>query len=299
MLKNPADNKFKVTFYGTRGSISTPGCHTLKYGGNTPCIYVQFGNDALVLDAGTGIRPLGLDIAAQISEYGPAPQHILLSHTHWDHIQGLPFFAPAYMKGCELLIYGSPQKESFLASILKGQMSNNYFPVKMEDLAATISIREVSNRTITVGAIKVSIQEQLCHPGGSIRFKMEAAGKKIIYATDVELNTIFQNPDNSPERERMANQYREFIHGADLLIADGQYTDEEYKNKSGWGHTSIPLIMQIAREEMVKQLVITHHDPEHSDRFIDELQHQYEPMYRNAEPPLKVLWAMEQSSITV
>lgn len=290
-------NKLATTFWGTRGSISTPGKNTQKYGGNTPCISIRYGDDAIVLDAGTGIRPLGQDIAAKISEAGPAPQHILLSHTHWDHIQGLPFFAPAYIPGCKLIIYGSPQKESFLASILKDQMDNNYFPVKMSELAAKISIREVSHQSLQIGELKISIQEQPCHPGGSVRFKIEAGGKTVIYSTDVELNAIITPETPSPEADKMAAEYREFITDADLLIADGQYTAEEYETKKGWGHTSIPLLIQAAHEQHVKQLAVTHHDPDHSDSFIDKLEHQYAPHYKTDAPPMNLFWAREGLTI--
>jgi phosphoribosyl 1,2-cyclic phosphodiesterase len=289
--------KLQTTFWGTRGSISTPGRNTQKYGGNTPCISIRYGDDAIVLDAGTGIRPLGQKIASEIGELCHAPQHILLSHTHWDHIQGLPFFAPAYIPGCELIIYGSPQKESFLASILKDQMDNNYFPVKMSELAANISIREVSDQSIQIGELKISIQDQPSHPGGSVRFKIEAGGKSVIYSTDVELNAIL-NPENpSPESDAMAAEYRDFISDADLLIADGQYTAAEYESKKGWGHTSIPLLLQTAHEQRVKQLAVTHHDPDHSDSFIDNLEHQYAPQHKNASPPMHLFWAREGMTI--
>jgi len=291
--------QLSTTFWGTRGSISTPGQSTQKYGGNTTCISVQYGDDSIVIDAGTGIRLLGQELAKKLKINGPAAQHILLSHTHWDHIQGLPFFAPAYMTGCKLSIYGSPQKERFLASILRGQMNNNYFPIKMNELAAKITIHEVSDQTIKIGAISITIQEQVCHPGGSIRFSIEAGNKKVIFSTDVELNAIFNPDEPSADTEAMALEYCNFIAGADLLIADGQYTAEEYESKKGWGHTSIPLLLRIAHEQKVKQLVVTHHDPDHSDQFIDELWHKYSPIYRNATPSMNVLWAREGMTIDI
>ncbi len=288
-----------TTFWGTRGSISTPGQSTQKYGGNTTCISVQYGDDTIVFDAGTGIRPLGQQLAKNLKNGSPAPQHILLSHTHWDHIQGLPFFEPAYIPGCELNIYGSPQKESFLASILQDQMDNNYFPVKMKELAANITINEVKDQLINIGAMEIRVQEQICHPGGSIRFSIKANNKNIIYSTDVELDAIFNPDEPSADSDAMATEYRDFISGADLLIADGQYTAEEYKTKKGWGHTSIPLLLQIAHEQNVKQLVVTHHDPDHSDQFIDELWHKYAPQYRNATPSMNLLWAREGMTIDI
>lgn len=292
-------NNLSTTFWGTRGSISTPGDKTKKYGGNTTCLSIKYGHDSIVLDAGTGIRPLGQQIAKELNRDNPAQQHILLSHTHWDHIQGLPFFEPAYIAGCKLSIYGSPQKESFLESILQDQMDNNYFPVKMHELAATISIHEVSDQILKVGDISITIQEQVCHPGGSIRFCIEAGGKKIIFSTDVELDAIFAPETPSKETEQMAAEYRNFIADADLLIADGQYTAEEYQSKKGWGHTSIPLLLRVAHEQNVKQLVVTHHDPDHSDQFIDELWQKYAPEYRNASPSMNLFWAREGMTIVL
>jgi phosphoribosyl 1,2-cyclic phosphodiesterase len=299
MLPKPEEGRFRVSFWGTRGSIATPGAQTRKYGGNTPCVYVQYGSDAVILDAGTGIRLLGQELANNIAVDGASPQHILLSHTHWDHIQGLPFFAPAYIPGCELRIYGSPRKESALAAILHDQMDNNYFPVKMDDLAAQIAVIEVEDETIGLGEITITTREQFCHPGGSVAFRLSAGGKTVVYSTDVELNMLFEPDVESEEAALRAEDYRRFISGADLLIADGQYTAEEYVSKRGWGHTSVPLLLRIAHEQGVKQLVVTHHDPDHSDDFIDNLQKKVAPIYRNADPPMSISWATEGTSIAV
>jgi phosphoribosyl 1,2-cyclic phosphodiesterase len=292
-------NKLTVSFWGTRGSISTPGINTQKYGGNTPCIHIQYGEDSVILDAGTGIRPLGLELAKQIKNGANCIRHILLSHTHWDHIQGLPFFAPAYIPGCELVIYGSPQKERFLSSILQGQMNNNYFPVKMSELAAKITIREVGDQSINIGALKITFQEHNFHPGGSQRIKIEADDKKLIYSTDVELNAMVDSMNLSENEEAPMQVYRNFIAGADLLIADGQYTKDEYDSKKGWGHTSIPLLLQTSHEQCVKQLAITHHDPDHSDAFIDNLEQQYSSIYKNTTPKMNLFWAKEGQTIAI
>ncbi len=294
---NTEKSAVSITFWGTRGSISTPGSSTEKYGGNTPCVSVSSGRSTIILDAGTGIRPLGIRLAAQMKTDGPFPQHILLSHTHWDHIQGLPFFQPAYIKGTDLVIYGSSQKERFLESILGGQMDVNYFPVQMKELAANVSIREFEDRFMRIGDIDIDIQEQVMHPGGSIRFKMRTGGKTVVYATDIELNAIFSPDTPTDTTEQLAQEYRDFIHHADLLIADGQYSESEYAEKKGWGHTSVPLLLNVAHEAGVKQLAVFHHDPEHSDAFFDLLSRQYEPVYRNAVPPMHVFWAREGITI--
>lgn len=290
---SPHTTPLSVTFWGTRGSISTPGGSTEKYGGNTPCVSVRYGKDSIILDAGTGIRVLGIRLASQLSSAGHGIQHILLSHTHWDHIQGLPFFQPAYIKGTDLVIYGSAQKERFLESILSGQMDVNYFPVQMKELAANISIREFEDRFMTIGDIHIEMQEQILHPGGSIRFKITADGRTIIYATDVELNAAFEPDEPTPETRRLAEEYSAFIQDADLLIADGQYTESEYAFKKGWGHTSVPLLIRIAQAAQVRQLAVFHHDPEHSDAHFDTLEQQYAPACQSTSPPMKVFWARE------
>lgn len=295
-----------VTFWGTRGSVPTPGSTTEKYGGNTSCVTLRYAGTDIILDAGTGIRSLGIQLMAEAekvskSERKHADLNLLLSHTHWDHIQGLPFFHPAYFKGTKLTIYGSPKKERFLQSILEGQMDVNYFPVDMNAFQAEIAIREVKANTIDIGNIQVKLQEQLRHPGGSVRYRLKCGKKSIVYATDVELDTMFDVSAPSAEDNRLAGQYRKFIRNADLLIADGQYTAEQYapKRHLKWGHTSIPLLVRLAYEEGVKQLAVFHHDPQNSDSQIDALWGKYAPEYGAMDPSMNVFWAREGMTLAV
>lgn len=295
----PVADRLYVTFWGTRGSISTPGSSTEKYGGNTPCVSVKSGDTELILDAGTGIRNLGIHLANDIKKQAVSSQlHLFLSHTHWDHIQGLPFFTPAYMPETKLAIYGSPKKESFLEAILSRQMDMNYFPVEMNALAADISIREISNAKLQLGNMTVDWQEQVVHPGGSVRYRINAGGKSIVYATDVELDKIL-DPNGAAENEKLMEEYRTFIRGADLLIADGQYTAEEYQEKAGYGHTSIPALVGIANEEGVKQLSVFHHDPLHSDTLLDRLWKSIAPQFASQSTPMNLFWAREGMTIAV
>lgn len=202
--------KMYVTFWGTRGSISTPGRNTEKYGGNTPCVSVQHRDAHIIFDAGTGIRNLGIElIETAAANSDPMSLHLFLSHTHWDHIQGLPFFQPAYYNGTKLIIYGSPKKERFLEAVLRGQMDNEYFPVEMSAFAADLSIREVSEETIRIGDLTVDWQEQNFHPGGSVRYRVTVDGKKVVYATDVELNSIFDAKVENDELLAMGEEYLE------------------------------------------------------------------------------------------
>ena len=290
-----------ITFWGTRGSISTPGRITEKYGGNTPCVAVTYEDTIIILDAGTGMRPLGIELFEDFNkEEGPAPSfHLFLSHTHWDHIQGFPFFLPVFIKDTKLTIHGSPHKERYIESILKNQMDSGYFPVSMSDVAADVSIQDISEEVIALGSVVVDWQEQHFHPGGSVRYRLNADGKRIVYATDVELNLIFDPDSNEPDKEALAQEYRDFIYEADLLIADGQYTEEEYSTKVGWGHTSISLLLEIASQSKVKKLAVFHHDPQHSDKFLDTLSMESRSKYRFDEGEMDVFWAREGMTLAI
>jgi len=292
--------KILVSFWGTRGSVSTPGRITEKYGGNTPCVSVRCKDTQIIFDAGTGIRNLGIELLEEIqNKESPTSLHLFLSHTHWDHIQGLPFFMPSYYKDTKLTIYGSPRKGRFLASILKEQMDYEYFPVSMSAFSADINIREIGEEIIRLDSLTVEWQEQIHHPGGSVRYKVTAKGKKVVYATDVELDTIFNNNKDNEENKAQCREYMDFISHADLLIADAQYTEAEYPHKVGWGHTSIPVLTDTAFRSQVKQLAIFHHDPQHSDKFLDGLWMENRPKYRSGDRKMDLFWAREGMTLAI
>ena len=296
----PGSSKMYVTFWGTRGSISTPGRGTEKYGGNTPCVSVQYEDTHIILDAGTGIRGLGLDLVEKLKENEERLRlHLFLSHTHWDHIQGLPFFQAAYVNGTELVIYGSSNKERFLESVLRGQMDMDYFPVGLSEMAADIKISEISDEVIRLGPVIVDWEEQVFHPGGSVRYRLTADEKRVVYATDVELDRVFRPEIIGPDSEAFVEEYLNFIHGADLLIADGQYTEEEYRGRVHWGHTSIPVIIELARRAGVKQLAVFHHDPQHSDKMLDALWRECNTEHGNSDHPMNIFWAREGMTLAV
>ena len=294
------DEKMLVSFWGTRGSVSTPGRITEKYGGNTPCVSVRFQDIQIIFDAGTGIRNLGLDLLDEFERKGRMPSlHLFLSHTHWDHIQGLPFFMPSYQKDTEMTIYGSSRKGRFLASILHEQMDYEYFPVSMSSLKADINIKEIGKTNIRLGALTVECQEQVFHPGGSVRYKVSLNGKKIIYSTDVELDKMFNRDKGDEENRKIIQEFMDFISGADLLIADAQYTEDEYSQKAGWGHTSVPVLLDAAYKSNVKQLAVFHHDPQHSDKFLDELYMKNRSKYLEGDKKMDLFWAREGMSLAV
>ena len=295
------EDKPLITFWGTRGMITTPGRITEKYGGNTPCVTVIHEDTYIILDAGTGMRPLGIELIEDFykEEEPTSSFHLFLSHTHWDHIQGIPYFLRSFMEDIKLTIHGSPHRERYIESVLKNQMDSGYFPVSMSDVGADISIQDISEEVIVLGTVVVDWQEQLFHPGGSVRYRLNVDGKKIVYATDVELNLIFDPASNEPDKEALAQEYCDFIYEADLLIADGQYTEEEYATKVGWGHTSISLLLEIANQSKVKQLAVFHHDPQHSDRFLDALSIESRSKYRFDEGEMDVFWAREGMTLAI
>jgi len=299
-MKSPVEEKMLVSFWGTRGSISTPGRTTEKYGGNTPCVSIENQGTRIVLDAGTGIRNLGIELVRE-AEAGRQPLgvHLFLSHTHWDHIQGLPFFQPAYLKDTKITIYGSPKKERFLASVLKRQMDYEYFPVSMSALTADIRIQEMSEENLHLGPIRIDWEEQGFHPGGSVRYRFSAHGKKVVYATDVELDLIFAGDHPTEEKKAAARDYLRFARGADLLIADGMFSEEEYPTRVGWGHASIPTVIDAAAKAEVKQLAVFHHDPQHSDKYLDDLWATYRSRYLASPQKMDLFWAREGLTLAI
>ncbi len=291
-----------VTFWGTRGSISTPGPQTEKYGGNTPCVSVRQGSTIIILDAGTGIRELGLRLMREYEKTGsPLEVYLFLSHTHWDHIQGLPFFAPAYLPDTKLHIYGSPKKGRFLAAILEKQMDTQYFPVSMQEWKSQVTIEEIGNDGVDVNGMRVVAEEQHYHPGGSIRFRVSSGDANIIYSTDVELDAFVagQSADTHEAQQVHTAAYKAFIKDAELLIGDGQYTADEYKRYVGWGHSSMPVLADAAASCGVKRLAVFHHDPMHSDHFLDRMAHHFASEYTEEESPMSMFWAREGMTLSI
>jgi phosphoribosyl 1,2-cyclic phosphodiesterase len=293
-------DRILLTFWGTRGSIATPGRMTEKYGGNTACISLEFKDQMVILDAGTGIRNLGIEqMTKGMDRNNPFTFHLFLSHTHWDHIQGLPFFLPAYVKDCRITIYGSPKKERFLESVLKDQMDQDYFPVSMSAFEADIRIEEITKDVIHLGPIDVFWEEQVCHPGGSVSYCFQIQGKKIVYATDVELDRMADAESEKGVEGDLYQAYMDFIREADILIADGQFTAEEYAISQGWGHSSHPVLLDTAYRSRVKQVAVFHHDPRHSDQLLDQLWMENRSRYRKGKHKMKVFWAREGLTVSV
>jgi phosphoribosyl 1,2-cyclic phosphodiesterase len=261
-----------VKFWGTRGSIPTPGPRTQRYGGNTSCVEIRTGEALAICDGGTGLRELGTDLAQRPNV--PKTMHLFFSHPHWDHIQGFPFFGPAYAKSNTLHVYGTAKKGEHIHSLLSGQMRSSYFPVDFKDLGANIVASACGEEPIEIGDLSVLAFNQT-HPGGSIGYRFEHADAHIAYATDHELDVTLLDAE-MPERD--PNALRKFpaplieaIQGVDLLIADAQYTDQEYPSKRGWGHPRATTVVDLAVQAGVRQLALYHHDPMHSDEEVEAI----------------------------
>jgi phosphoribosyl 1,2-cyclic phosphodiesterase len=259
-----------VRFWGTRGSIPTPGHKTRRYGGNTSCVEVRVNDLLFVCDGGTGLRELGLDLSERWPEGIEA--HLLFSHMHWDHIQGFPFFVPAYAKKNKLHVYEVTAGETRVQRLLHKQMQSEYFPVSFSDLGATIAPGHFDSGELSLAGVRVRCLEQP-HPGRSFAFSFEAGGKKVVYATDSELDLTLKNSEaarRDPALMRlMQDEIVRFVADADLLIADGQYTDAEYPARIGWGHATASSVVDLAVQARVKQCAVFHHDPMHSDDAVD------------------------------
>ncbi len=259
----------QITFWGTRGSIPAPGFRTARFGGNTPCVQVTTAaGTSLILDAGTGARELGNHL---LDEYPDGTKgHILLSHTHWDHIQGFPFFGPAFHEGFEFTLHAPAGGERSLGEALAGQMQYTYFPVNLEQLQAKISCLDLQEGDFNVEEVRVRTQ-YMNHPGLTLGYRLECGGVSVVYSTDHEPFDTRLFPHNVSEGsiESMLHEgdrrHAHFLQGADLVIHDAQYTAEEYEHKRNWGHSPVEYAVAVAVAAGVKKLALFHHDPSHDD----------------------------------
>lgn len=274
-LRIGAKSVTKVKFWGVRGSIASPGPATVYYGGNTSCIEVRADGELIVLDAGTGIRPLGLALA---QEFGDTPMHVtlLLTHTHWDHIQGFPFFVPAYNPRNTVRILGYEGARQGLAATLGTQMESPYFPVGMKELPGNITIEELREMEFSVGSVQVRAMF-VNHPGICVGYRLETRGGDVVFIPDIEPFWGMRNKPGAQDTRtlELAEQHdaklMEFISDADVLIMDAQYDRDEYEQRVGWGHACIDDVAGKAVQAGVKKLFLFHHDPTHDDEWISQM----------------------------
>jgi len=265
MRNNPTG--CEVTFWGVRGSVPTPGAATVKYGGNTSCVEVRADGQIIVLDAGTGIRPLGLALAQEF-DGAAIDVTLLISHTHWDHIQGFPFFAPAYQPRNTIRVLGFEGARQGLASTLAGQMESPYFPIAMQEMPGNVVIEELQGFEFMIGPVRV-MATMVNHPGITVGYRLTTSGGTVAYLPD---NEPFRENQVGYSQERVDLQNRkliEFIRGVDMLITDSQYDSDEYSSHIGWGHGCVDEVVRVAMLSEVKRLYLFHHDPAHDDARID------------------------------
>jgi len=294
-----------VRFWGVRGSIPCPGRATSRYGGNTSCIQVLGGSEVIILDGGTGLRELGQELAA---EKKPLRVHLLLSHTHWDHIQGFPFFIPIYHPDNEIFIYGPRALDKSLEEALMFQMQYAYFPVRGVELAAKVRFREIDEQAWKIGDIEFETKS-MNHPIRVLAYKFRRGGRSGAYTGDNEpyYDVIAEKGDaaDPPIRRRIqfideCNQgVAEFLRGLDLLVADSQYTDEEYAQKRGWGHSSVSQVVDLAARAGVKRLALFHHEPTHPDVQMDRIAKRAQSLAKRAAKRLDVVVAREGLTLDV
>lgn len=289
----------KVRFWGVRGSIPSPGQVTQKYGGNTACTEIRVGEEdrLIIVDAGSGIRNLGNYIMGYDLPKGPIKADIFLSHTHWDHIMGYPFFTPIYIPGSKLKVFGPVSFEDDpLEEVVGGQMKYRYFPVNLGELASDIEyIRLKEDPSIDLGDGLHLSTKLLNHPITSLGYRFEYNSKVVCTCYDTEpfRNLFITDPEDPDYDEAMAYEGEEvakeqnraiedFFKGADLLIYDAQYTLDEYNNgRVNWGHTSMEYAVEAANRAGVKKLALFHHDPDRTDGQLDELAATYCKPCRN------------------
>ena len=296
----------KIRFWGTRGSIPSPGPRTVRYGGNCSCVEVRTrGGELFIIDAGTGIRELGLSLMGE----QPVVAHIMLSHTHWDHISGFPFFPPAFVPSNTLTIYAARNIDKRLEDVMAGQMEYTYFPVTLGDLPAELNYRELLEETFSIGSARITTH-YLNHTSICMGYRIEAEGRSVAYVSDHEPYGLALF-GTDPPAERIGRGLRdgvvhvgdkrliEWIRGVDLVIQDTQYTPEEYPKKIGWGHGSADYVTDVAILAGVRRLALYHHDPLHDDDTVDQIVEYCRARVAEAGASLDVFAAAEGQEVVL
>jgi len=257
---SPVPAPTRLKFWGVRGSIPTPGPTTVHYGGNTSCVEVRADGQIIVLDAGTGLRLLGQQLVAEFDAQ-PLDLTLLLTHTHWDHIQGLPFFLPVYEPQNQLRILGFEGARHGLEVVLAGQMESPFFPIGLREVPANVRIEELKQMRFRIGPVRVQAYSTY-HPGKCFGYRLFTSDGSLAFFPDNELH----QPDGSENRKLI-----DFLHGTDVLIMDTQFDTEEYQQHTGWGHGCLDDVVALALRAEVMKLFMFHHDPNHDDAKISQM----------------------------
>ena len=289
----PSGASMYVRFWGTRGSLPTPGRHTLRFGGNTSCVEVRTADTLVIIDCGSGLHNLGRALVQ--SGESAVKGHILITHTHWDHIQGIPFFAPFFRPGNEWDIYAPKGLGQSLHDTLAGQMQYVYFPVRLDQMGAKIRYHELVEGDFHVGDVKVRTQ-YLNHTALTLGYRLEADGAVLVYSTDHEPFSRHLASGKGPIHGQ-DRRHCEFLVGADLVIHDAQYTLSEYADKVGWGHSTVDYAVAMCREAKTARVALTHHDPARTDDAIEEILGGIRSEEANAAAKLDIFAAAEGQSL--
>ena len=262
----PKENIY-LKFWGTRGSLPTTGKRYEKCGGNTSCVEMRAGDNIIIFDAGSGIRELGESLLAEM----PVTAHIFFTHYHWDHIMGLPFFTPLFIPKNNFFIYGETKDGWTVKRVIEEQMVFPYFPVKFKDVAnATVKFKTVRpNQTIKLEDAVVKTY-RLKHPFACLGFSVERRDSKVVHLTDIE------------HTNELDEGLVKFCQNADALIYDSAYTPEEYESKKGWGHSTYEEACKLANAAKVKTLYLFHHEPTHSDEFMEGILKEAKKLFKNS-----------------
>jgi len=287
----------RIQFWGTRGSIPSPGQKTVRYGGNTPCVEVRTeGGWLVILDAGTGIRELGRSLLER-SNGTPVAGDVFLTHAHWDHIQGIPFFAPLFQRGNHFTIWGSESLQRSVDQVVRDQMSPVVFPVTFEELDARIDFEMIAAGARRSGTGYDVEAFEVHHPGGALGYKFTEPGGShaFVYVSDNELGAPEKYADDPTWRTR----FLKFVQGATVLVHDTTYTTEEYDHHHGWGHSTFRDAVELALDAGVKTLVLFHHEPRRTDDELDQRIDECRALVRSRGGALQVMGAAEGLTLTV
>jgi phosphoribosyl 1,2-cyclic phosphodiesterase/ActR/RegA family two-component response regulator len=296
------NNDTLIRLWGVRGSIPTPGPKTAYYGGNTSCVEVRADGEIIILDAGTGIRNLGIQLAAEFKDR-PLALTVLITHTHWDHIQGFPFFPPAYDPRNNIRVLSFEGARKGLQATLESQMESPYFPISMQQMPGTINIEELKDMSFSVGRVRVQATFTN-HPGVCAGYRLFTSGGSLAYLPDNELFHRFTTTSNKgAEAHRFGAEQdenlRKFLEGVDVLIIDSQYDPNEYPRYVGWGHSCFEDTVDLAMRARVKELLLFHHDPNHEDTKISQMLGRAREIAKAAGSDLRVEAAREGLEIVL